>query len=36
VNNTRGLKGDFYTTERKRDLLIAANEILRERSDDER
>lgn len=33
VNNTRGIKGSFYTTERKRDLLIAANEVLRERSD---
>ena len=31
VNNTKGLKGDFYTTERKRDLLIAAREVLDER-----
>lgn len=28
VYNTRGINGEFYTTSRKEDLLIAANEVL--------
>lgn len=28
VFNTRGVKGEFYTTERRRDLLIAVREVL--------
>ncbi|MCC6425680.1 MAG: NUDIX hydrolase [Phycisphaerales bacterium] len=31
VNNTRGIKGDFYTTERERDLKIALQEVILER-----
>lgn len=31
VYNTRGIPGEFYTTDRRRDLIIAANEVLRER-----
>lgn len=31
VYNTRGIKGEFYTTNRKEDLLIAAKEVLEER-----
>ncbi len=31
VYNTRGIKGEFYTTERKRDLEIAVGEVLKER-----
>lgn len=28
IYNTRGIEGEFYTTERRRDLVIAANEVL--------
>lgn len=28
VYNTRGIKGEFYTTNRKEDLLMAAKEVL--------
>ena len=31
VYNTRGISGDFYTTNRKEDLIIAANEVLQEK-----
>lgn len=31
VYNTRGIAGDFYTTERHRDLLEAAKEVLEEK-----
>jgi len=31
VYNTRGIKGEFYTTDRKRDLKIALDEVLKER-----
>lgn len=31
VYNTRGIKGDFYTNNRKDDLLIAAKEVLKEK-----
>ena len=31
IYNTRGIKGDFYTTRRLRDLLIAASEVLIEK-----
>ena len=31
VNSTWGRNGDFYTTDRKRDLLAAANEVLEEK-----
>lgn len=31
IFNTRGIKGNFYTTDRKRDLLEAAREVLQER-----
>jgi len=31
VYNTRGIKGEFYTTNRKEDLLQAAKEVLREK-----
>ena len=31
IYNTRGIKGEFYTTYRKRDLLIAASEVLIEK-----
>ncbi len=31
VFNTRGLKGEFYTTNRKADLITAAKEVLEER-----
>jgi len=31
VYNTRGIAGDFYTTNRKRDLVVAAEEVLREK-----
>lgn len=30
IFNTRGIEGSFYTTDRKRDLLIAAREVLSE------
>lgn len=30
VYNTRGVPGEFYTTQRKRDLLVAAREVLAE------
>jgi hypothetical protein len=31
VYNTRGIQGDFYTINRKEDLLIAAKEVLEEK-----
>lgn len=31
VNNTRGIKGEFYTTNRLEDLLAAAREVLEEK-----
>lgn len=31
VYNTRGIKGEFYTNNRKEDLLIAAKEVLEEK-----
>lgn len=31
VYNTRGIKGDFYTVNRKEDLLVAAKEVLAEK-----
>lgn len=31
VYNTRGIKGDFYTTNRLNDLLEAANDVLQEK-----
>lgn len=31
INNTRGIIGDFYTTNRKEDLLTAAQEVLQEK-----
>lgn len=31
VYNTRGIPGDFYTTNRKEDLLTAAKEVLQEK-----
>ena len=31
VYNTRGIKGEFYTTNRKEDLIIAAKEVLLEK-----
>jgi hypothetical protein len=31
VYNTRGISGDFYTTNRKEDLLEAAQEVLQEK-----
>lgn len=31
VNNTRGIQGEFYTTNRKEDLMIAAKEVLQEK-----
>lgn len=31
IYNTRGIKGDFYTRNRKEDLITAAKEILSER-----
>lgn len=34
VFNTRGLKGEFYTTQRKRDLLAATLEVLAERAEE--
>lgn len=33
VYNTRGIVGDFYTTNRKEDLLEAAKEVLQEKLD---
>lgn len=32
VYNTRGIKGEFYTTNRKEDLLTAAKEVLEEKT----
>ena len=32
VYNTRGICGEFYTTNRKEDLIIAAKEVLAERT----
>ena len=34
VYNTRGILGDFYTTERLNDLLSAAKEVLAEKEDE--
>ena len=34
VYNTRGIEGEFYTTNRKEDLLIAANEVLQYKLDE--
>ncbi len=31
IYNTRNISGDFYTTNRKEDLLIAAKEVLEEK-----
>jgi len=31
VYNTRGIEGEFYTTDRKRDLLIAVDEVIEEK-----
>jgi len=31
VNNTRGIKGEFYTTNRLEDLMAAAREVLEEK-----
>lgn len=31
VYNTRGIKGDFYTTNRKDDLIVAAKEVILEK-----
>lgn len=31
IYNTRGIKGSFYTTDRKRDLIQAATEVLNEK-----
>lgn len=31
VNNTRGIEGEFYTTNRHADLIEAANEVLLEK-----
>lgn len=33
VYNTRGIKGEFYTTNRKEDLLTAAKEVIQEHLD---
>ena len=33
VYNTRGISGEFYTTNRKEDLLEAAKEVLQEKLD---
>lgn len=33
VYNTRGIEGEFYTTNRKEDLLIAAKEVLQYKYD---
>lgn len=33
VYNTRGIKGDFYTCDREKDLRIAAEEVLIERGE---
>jgi hypothetical protein len=35
VYNTRGIEGQFYTTNRKEDLLEAAKEVLQEKLDEE-
>jgi hypothetical protein len=34
VYNTRGIKSDFYTTDRKKDLVLAAQEVLTEKRGD--
>lgn len=34
VNNTRGIDGSFYISNRKEDLLIAAKEVLAEKLDE--
>ena len=31
IYNTRGIKGDFYTTNRKDDLIVAAKEVILEK-----
>lgn len=31
IYNTRGIKGNFYTTNRKEDLIVAAKEVLEEK-----
>lgn len=31
VRNTRGIKGDFYTTDRVNDLIAAAKEVMAEK-----
>lgn len=36
VYNTRGIAGEFYTTNRKEDLLEAAKEVLQEKLNDHR
>lgn len=33
VYNTRGIKGDFYTKNRRQDLMLAASEVLLEKED---
>lgn len=33
VYNTRGIDGDFYTTDRLSDLLLATKEVLKEKHD---
>jgi hypothetical protein len=33
IYNTRGVQGEFYTANRRDDLLVAAREVLSERSD---
>lgn len=34
VYNTRGVAGKFYTEDRKRDLLVATREVLREKTEE--
>jgi hypothetical protein len=34
VNNTRGISGEFYTSNRLEDLLAAAREVLEEKQND--
>lgn len=36
VYNTRGISGDFYTSNRKEDLLLAAKEVLEEKLNEEK
>lgn len=35
VYNTRGIEGEFYTTDRKKDLLEAAREVLQEKIEEQ-